>query len=129
MAALWNAFDGAVRILVGTGPGKQRLIDAWREHLAPLHEKDVPEALRPRFTAVRTAMHAAHPTGGMTAAEVSVRKMSDKDAASHALLILEMYAQLCAMTEFDAAAAPRLRIVGGEANELADDLPAFLSRA
>ncbi|HET7204164.1 MAG TPA: hypothetical protein VFI92_12435 [Steroidobacteraceae bacterium] len=127
MAALWNTFDGAVRVLVGAGPVKQRLIDAWRDHLAPLHEKDIPEGLRSRLAAVHTAMHAAHATGGMTAPEASVRKMSDKDAAEHAERILEMYAQLCAMTELDAA--PRLRVVGGEEHSRAEDLPAFLSRA
>lgn len=127
MAALWDVFDGAVRILVGAGPVKQRLIDAWRDHLAPLHEKDVPEALRSRLTAVRAAMHVAHATGGMTAPEVSVRKMSDKDAAEHAVRILEMYAQLCTMIELDAA--PRLRVVGGDDHGFGEDLPAFLSRA
>ena len=130
MAALFNAFDGAVRILVGAGPVKQRLIDAWRQHLAPLQEKDVPDGLRPRLQTLRAAMHAAHPTGGMSAPEVSVRKMSDKDAASHAVRVLEMYAQLCATYEFDATAAPRLRVVGGDdRHDLTDDLPAFLSRA
>ena len=120
-------FDGAARVLVGAGPVKQRLIDAWRDHLATLHEKDIPEALRSRLAAVRTAMHAAPATGGITAPEVSVRKMSDKDAAEHAVCILEMYAQLCSMTELDAA--PRLRVVGGDDHGRGEDLPAFLSRA
>ncbi len=127
MAALWDMLDGAVRVLVGAGPVKQRLIDAWRDHLATLHEKDVPEALRSRLAAVRTAMHVAQATGGMTAPEVSVRKMSDKEAAEHAVRILEMYAQLSSMTELDTA--PRLRVVGGDDHGRADDLPAFLSRA
>jgi hypothetical protein len=126
MAALWDVFDGAVRVLVGAGPVKQRLIDVYRDYLAPLHDKDVPEALRPRLAAVRVAMHKAHATGGMTAPEVSVRKMSDKEAAEHAVRILEMYAQLCSMND----AARRLRIVGGgDDHGSADDLPAFLSRA
>ena len=129
MAAVWNALDGAVRILVGAGPVKQRLIDAWRQHLAALQEKDVPDGLRLRLTTLRAAMHTAHPTGGMSAPEVSVRKMSDGDAASHAVRVLEMYAQLCATYEFDAAAAPRLRVVGGEDHDLDEELPAFLSRA
>ena len=129
MAAVWKAFDGAARILVGAGPVKQRLIDAWLQHLAGLQDKDVPEPLRPRLTTLRAAMHVAHPTGGMSAPEVSVRKMSDQDAAGHAVRVLEMYAQICATYDFDAAAAPRLRVVGQDDRDLADDLPAFLSRA
>jgi hypothetical protein len=65
----------------------------------------------------------------MTAPEASVRKMSDRDAASHAVGILEMYAQLCAMNGPDVATAPRLRVVGGEDYGSAGDVPAFLSRA
>jgi hypothetical protein len=130
MASLWNALDGAMRTLVGAGAVKQRLIDAWRQHLGSLQEKDVPDGLRSRLATLRAAMHTAHPTGGMSAAEVSVRKMSDGDAAAHAERVLEMYAQLCATYDFDAAAAPRLRVVGGDdRHDSADELPAFLSRA
>jgi hypothetical protein len=129
MTALWNALDGAMRILVGAGPVKQRLIEAWRQHLATLQEKDMPDAMRSRLATLRTAMNAARATGGMSAPEASVRKMSDVDAAGHAERVLEMYAQFCATYEFDAAAAPRLRVVGGEHRDLDDELPAFLSRA
>jgi hypothetical protein len=129
MAALWDVVDGAVRVLVGAGPVKQRLIEAWRDYLAPLHEKDVPDALRSRLATVHAAMHAARASGGMSAPEVSVRKMSDKDAAEHAVRILEMYAQLSAMNEFDAAATPRLRVVRRDDPDRGDELPAFLSRA
>ena len=94
MAAVWNMFDGAVRVLVGVGPIKQRLIEAWRDHLATLQEKDVPEALRPRLATLRHAMNMSRPTGGLSVAEVSVRKMSEKEAADHAVRILEIYGQL-----------------------------------
>ena len=129
MPALWNALDGAMRTLVGAGPVKQRLIDAWLQHLAGLQDRDVPDALRPRLGILRSAMQAAHPTGGMSAPEVSVRKMSDKDAAGHAVRVLEMYAQLCAIYDFEAAATRRLRVVRGEDHDLDEELPAFLSRA
>lgn len=127
MAALWNSLDAAARMLVGSGPVKQRLIEAYKAHLAPLHDKDVPEALRSRLALLREAMHASAAAGGMSAPEVSVRKMSDKDAAEHAVRILEMYAALCAGGEAEPGGAPRLRIVGGDDGE--DEPPAFLSRA
>jgi hypothetical protein len=58
--------------------------------------------------------------------------MSEKDAAQHAVAILEMYTVLSALNESESA--PRLRIVasGGDDDALTDDLfevPAFLSRA
>jgi hypothetical protein len=126
MAALWDVLHEAVLVLVGAGPVKQRLIDAYRDHLAAVREQDAPEPLRASLAALRAAMHAAPATGGMTAPEVSVRKMSEQDAAAHATSILEMFALLSVMTEQDAT--PRLRIVGGE-DHVAGDLPAFLSRA
>jgi hypothetical protein len=129
MAAVWNMFDGAMRVLVGAGPIKQRLIEAWRNHLATLQERDVPETLRPRLATLRHAMSVARPTGGLSAAEASVRKMSDKEAADHAIRILEIYGQLDA-TDADVSNSPKLRVVAQspEREEL-DDLPAFLSRA
>jgi hypothetical protein len=129
MAAVWDVFDGAVRVLVGCGPVKQRLIEAWRDHLAPLHDKDVPEALRADLGVLRAAMHSSPATGGMGAAEVSVRKMSEKEAAEHAVRVLDMHLQL-ASNEAEAGNPPRLRIVGDtHQTDAFEDLPAFLSRA
>jgi hypothetical protein len=135
MAAVWNVFDKAVRVLVGAGPIKQRLSEAWRDHLAPLQDKDLPEPLRGRLATLRHAMHSAQPTGGMTAAEVSVRKMSEKEAADHAVRILEIYGQLAA-SDSDAGTPPRLRVVAPSheresdvERDSFDELPAFLSRA
>ena len=128
MATTWDVLDDAVRILVGCGPVKQRLIEAWRDHLSPLHDKDLPDTLRPRLQNLRAAMHSAHATGGMTAPEVSVRKMSETEAADHAVRILEMYAQVVG-GEGEAVGAPRLRVVGAAHDSDPGDLPAFLSRA
>jgi hypothetical protein len=129
MTAVWDVFDGAVRVLVGCGPVKQRLIEAWRDHLSPLHDKDVPEALRADLGRLRAAMHSSPAAGGMGAAEVSVRKMSEKEAAEHAVRILGMHVQL-ASNEADSGNTPRLRIVGDtQQADAFEDLPAFLSRA
>lgn len=126
MAAVWDVFHEATLVLVGAGPVKQRLIEAYRDHLAAIRDQDVPEPLRARLSALRTAMHAAHASGGMTAPEVSVRKMSEQDASTHAASILEMFTALSALAEQEAA--PRLRIVGGD-DHVAEEVPAFLSRA
>lgn len=125
---LWDLFHGATRVLVGAGPVKQRLIDAWRVHLASLREQDVPDGMQARFAALRNAMHGAHPAGGLTAAEASVRKMSDRDATEHAAAILGMFATLSAHAGPDVTAAPRLRVVGRVADE-DGELPGYLSRA
>ena len=129
MTAHSDDFHAALQVLVGAGPVKQRLVDAYRRHLALLHEQDLPDAVRERFATLRTAMHEAPAAGGMTAPEASARKMSEKDAAEHAAAILEMFTILSALDE--AESAPRLRIVAND-DTLTHDLfevPAFLSRA
>jgi hypothetical protein len=129
MAALWDEFQAAMGVLVGAGPVKQRLIEAYNRHLAHLREQDLPDALADRFAALRLAMHESRPTCGLTAAEASVRKMSERDAAGQASAIFEMFVVLSAENE----SAPRLRIVSSDnVDVFTDDLfevPAFLSRA
>jgi len=131
MTAHSDDFQAALQVLVGTGPVKQRLVDAYRRHLGQLREQDLPDAVRERFTTLRAAMHDAPAAGGMTAPEASARKMSEKDAAQHAAAILEMFTILSALDESESA--PRLRIVAnGDDDTLTHDLfevPAFLSRA
>ena len=130
MTAHSDDFHAALQVLVGTGAVKQRLVDAYRHHLASLREQDLPDAVRERFTSLRTAMHEAPAAGGMSAPEASARKMSEKDAAAHATAILEMFTVLSALNDSDSA--PRLRIVPSIDDTLTDDLfevPAFLSRA
>lgn len=129
MAALWDEFNAAMQVLVGAGPVKQRLIDAYSRHLAHLRAQDLPDALTGRFASLQSAMHETRPTCGLTSPEASVRKMSERDAAGQATAIFEMFVMLSAENE----SAPRLRIVTSETAEaLTDDLfevPAFLSRA
>ena len=131
MTAHSDDFQAALQVLIGTGPVKQRLVDAYRRHLGQLREQDLPDAVRELFTTLRTAMHEAPAAGGMTAPEASARKMSEKDAAQHAAAILEMFTILSALDESESA--PRLRIVAnGDDDTLTHDLfevPAFLSRA
>jgi hypothetical protein len=132
MADTWEQFHGAVRILVGQGSVKQRLIDAYRRHLASLYATDVPDTIAADFAALHTTLHNAHAAGGLSAPEVAVRKMSDKDAADQAARILDMYASLSELRERERVQAPRLRVVGERLDNGDDDddgAPAFLSRA
>ncbi len=127
MPDTWEHFQRATRVLVGPGPIKQRLIEAYRGNLAELRDAEVPDSIAGGFAALNAAMHGAHAAGGLSAPEVAVRKMSEKDAADHAAAILEMFMALAAQAERDSAMARRLRIVGEQRDE--DDVPAFLSRA
>ena len=127
MAAVWEEFQAAMQVLVGCGPVKQRLIDAWRDHLARCTTRTC------RRRCVRTSApcggHARGPAaGGMGAAEVSVRKMSERTRRSMPCGVLDMHLQLVSNEPTPAPAAPahrRRHAPGG----CVRGLPAFLSRA
>ena len=131
MSETWEHFHAAARLLVGAGPVKQRLIDAYRQHLASLRDTDLPELVANDFAALTSALHCAQATGGLSAPEVAVRKMSEKDAADHAASIMDMFVTLT--PDREPLQARRLRVVGERSYVASDDdedgVPAFLSRA
>ena len=119
-------FRGAVRVLIGPGAVKQRLIAAYLEHLRGVEGDSLPDEVCVDFAELQSALCCAKPAGGLSAAEVAVRKMSDHDAAAHAERILSMFLVITGVSGElpDQLSPPRLRVVGDD-----DDLPAFLSRA
>lgn len=94
MCHVADKFYAAVRALTADGPVKQRLICAYVDHLESLAPDDVPEAIRPRFEALRKAMNAVPPTEKETAVQVSVRKMSPVEAGHLSRSIPAMFADL-----------------------------------
>ena len=89
-----DKFYAAIRTLASDGPAKQRLVTAYVEQLESLADDEIPEAIRPRFEALRAAMNAVAPTEKETAVQVSVRKMSQAEAARLTRTILAMFAEL-----------------------------------
>jgi hypothetical protein len=128
MSSNWEHFRRAAAVLVGPGPVKQRLRDAYLGHLRAIDTHALPADLLPRFVDFSEALHSARAAGGLNAVEVTVRKMSEQEAGRRAADVLEM---LIAMAESDnrepAAAGRQLRIVGAEGDD--QELPAFLNRA
>ena len=94
MCHVADKFYAAVRTLTTDAPVKQRLICAYVEHLESLAEHDVPQAIQPRFEALRKAMTAVPPTEKETAVQVSVRKMSRAEAGRFSRSILAIFAEL-----------------------------------
>ena len=94
MCHVTDKFYAAVRTLTTDVPVKQRLINAYVDHLEALAEDDVPQALQPRFEALRQAMTAVPPTEKETAVQVSVRKMSQAEAGRLSRSILAIFAEL-----------------------------------
>lgn len=126
MSGNWDHIRGAVLVLVGPGAVKQRLITAYLEHLRAIDANALPHEVRDEFAALQSAFNGVKPAGGLSAAEVAVRKMSELDAALHAGRIVAMFVAMAdgGLAASEISAPPRLRVVGDE-----EDLPTFLSRA
>ena len=86
-------------MLVGDGPMKQRLTQAYDEHLESMEAAELPSALRESFDVLRKALTRTVPVGSESRVQANVRKMSSGEAASHAATILKLYAELVGQGE------------------------------
>ena len=86
-----DSFHAAVSVLVGHGHIKQRLMNAYEEHLEAIDEDEVPQERRSAFLEVQKAMHRVAPLNGEGSVCASVRKMSPVEAGDCAITILSVY--------------------------------------
>jgi hypothetical protein len=111
VSSITARFEAALVTLVGDGPIKQRLAEAWTRHLAAIKVTDLPHPLANDFRCLRSAMERVRPCGSESVVRASVRKMSAREAGDHAGTILVLFREL-------ARTSPRvepLKIVGGDA--------------
>jgi hypothetical protein len=91
MISAWECFHFATLELVRSTPIKQRLISAYRRHLASLPEDQVPGEVRESFGQVLRCLRGVQPLRGEDAVAASVRKMSNQEADDCAALIVEIF--------------------------------------
>ena len=87
-------FHAALIVLAGHGHIKQRLIKAFEEHLADIHEDDLPVASKQSFADLRHDMHRVSPLNGEGPICASVRKMSVQEASDCAGRIVTLYGEM-----------------------------------
>lgn len=90
MNNLWERFFSAAQTLSSAGPIKQRLVNAYGNHLANLQTDEVPREIREEFLNLGSNFASVTPLRGETAIQASVRKMSDHDAATLSLRIINL---------------------------------------
>jgi hypothetical protein len=112
-----------VSVLAGGGPVKQRLAEAFQQHLRDLDPEDLPREQRGPYGALVAALQSGPRIGSLDPVAASVRKMSEADAARHAQSIVHMFAGLHDPGTTNRPAA--LRAVP----DPGDEIPAFLNRA
>jgi hypothetical protein len=95
MVNTWECFHSAALELVRSTPIKQRLVAAYRRHLALLPEDQLPNEAREPFDQVLRCLRGVRPLPGEDAVAASVRKMSNQQADECAALIVEIFGVMC----------------------------------
>jgi hypothetical protein len=95
MVSAWECFHFATLELVRSTPIKQRLICAYRRHLASLQESDIPIEVRECYGQVIRSLCGVAPLRGEDAVTASVRKMSNQEADDCAAHIVEIFGLMC----------------------------------
>jgi len=112
--SVWESLHFATLELVRSTPIKQRLISAYRRHLASVAEDQLPTEARDSFSQVMRSLAGVQPLRGEDAVAASVRKMSNQEADDCAALIVEIFGLTCqaeANTSRQTASVVQLRSV------------------
>jgi hypothetical protein len=90
MSTTWEKFQGATLSLARSGSIKDRLTDAYRNHLSAVAEDELPREIRDQFHQVRCSLTRERPQRGEDAIRASVRKMSSHEAENIAETVVQM---------------------------------------
>ncbi|MEN7342493.1 MAG: hypothetical protein AAAFM81_06090 [Pseudomonadota bacterium] len=130
-SVLKSALHNALLVLTGPQSAKQRLRDAWLNHLEVLPADELPEGARENFLAIQSGLNQERPVNSEHPAEATIRKMSPVEAARWNEAIAKLYLSLVAE---DGPVQLRLVDAGDgavaeETNDAATDgVPGFLIR-
>ncbi|HYM41921.1 MAG TPA: hypothetical protein VET46_04040 [Steroidobacteraceae bacterium] len=94
MSTTWEQLEGAALSLARSGPIKDRLAEAYRNHLASVRIEDLPESVRDEFRACREALTRERPLRGEDAVRATVRKMSSTEADELACNVVRLFAAI-----------------------------------
>jgi hypothetical protein len=94
MSTAWEQLEGAALSLARSGAIKDRLADAYRNHLALVNPDELPLGLRAEFRACHHALTRERPLRGEDAVRATVRKMSNQDADLVARTVVRLFAAM-----------------------------------
>jgi hypothetical protein len=118
MNTVWESFQGATLLLVRSGSIKDRLSEAWRQHLVKVDSDSLPRDLRDEFVALAGEFTREAPAHrGEDSVRATIRKMSNEDADRIAARVVQLF-----------AAMPRSMTVP-RAQAIAQVVPLFLAEA
>jgi hypothetical protein len=94
MNTAWQQLEAAALTLARSGPIKDRLADAYRNHLALVNAEELPEGLRAEFRACHAALTRESPLRGEDAVRATVRKLSSHEADDLACSVVRLFAAM-----------------------------------
>jgi hypothetical protein len=94
MNTAWQELEAAALTLARSGSIKDRLAEAYRNHLALVSAEDLPEGLRADFRACHTALTREVPLRGEDAVRATVRKLSSQQADELACSVVRLFAAM-----------------------------------
>ena len=94
MDTTWQQLEGAALVLARSSSIKDRLAEAYRDHLSQVNPEEIPEALRAQFRACLEGLTRERPQRGEDAVRATVRKMSNLEADEIACSLVRLYGAL-----------------------------------
>jgi len=94
MDTTWQQLEGAALVLARSSSIKDRLAEAYRDHLSLVNPEEIPEALRAQFRSCLEALTRERPQRGEDAVRATVRKMSNLEADEVACSLVRLYGAL-----------------------------------
>jgi hypothetical protein len=119
MSTTWTELEGAALSLARSGSIKDRLLDAYRNHLALVNVEELPEALRADFRACQESLTRERPLRGEDAVRATVRKMSGQEADDVACSLVRLFAAAVRESVRPVASAPAPALVLNAASAVA----------
>ncbi len=99
MATTLDILQSATLCLAQSGTLKERLGQAFQNHLSDLRPEDLPAALRAGFLELSAAMQRVKPLPRENPVMASIRKMSMEEASRHAVFVVRMLGTVAALGE------------------------------
>lgn len=106
MNTAWEKFQGATLSLARSGSIKDRLTDAYRNHLSDVTEDELPPTIREQFHNVRCSLTRERPLRGEDAIRATVRKMSSDEAEHIAETVVQMLSVVARTPQSSRATSP-----------------------
>jgi hypothetical protein len=94
MTPAWQQLEAAALTLARSGSIKDRLADAFRNHLSQVSADELPEGLRAEFRACHNALTREAPLRGEDAVRATVRKLSSHEADELACSVVRLFAAM-----------------------------------